>query len=266
MVATPSNVSVPFPSPSNQPNWLTVPNLNAPLMDPVSGTVGIPWYQFFNFLATRSAYVNILNGDTTALQSAVSILQTQVGELETAVTTLQNQVLTLQGQVATLQGQVTTLQAAVVVLQAQIVVANNNIANLLTKTNDSVFVFGSGQTVSTAPSMAGLAIAFTPTINARHTFNFDATVNMSAAGSASCAVRYGTGTPPAPGSALTGTAVSASTLITNITSVGLSLSGLITGIVPGTPYWLDLATSTLTGGNLVIGNPTALVNGLINPN
>lgn len=250
---------VPFPSPNNQPNWLTVPNLNAPLMDPISGTVGIPWYQFFNFLATRSSYVNVLSGDTTALQNAVSILQTQIGELETQVTTLENQVATLQGQVATLQAQVTLLQSQVATLQGQM-------THMLTKTNDSVFIFGTNQTVTSSPAMAGLSIVFTPTINVRHSFSLDLTVNMSAAGSALGAVRYGTGAPPAPGSGLTGTAVSASTTITNITAVGLSLSGLITGIVPGTPYWLDLAISTLTVGNLAITNPAALVNGLIDPN
>src|SRR5215469_3499994 len=144
MVATPSNIRVPFPSPSEQPNWLTVPNLNAPLMDPASGTVGIPWYQFFNFLATRSSYVNVLSGDTTALQSSVSTLQTQVGELET--------------QVGELQGQVTTLQSQVVVLQSQVAVLQGQMTHMLTKTNDSIFIFGTNQTVTSSATMAGLSL------------------------------------------------------------------------------------------------------------
>jgi len=259
MVATPSNISVPFPSASEQPNWLTVPNLNTPLMDPVSGTVGIPWYQFFNFLATRSSYVNLLSEDTTALQSSVSTLQTQVGELETQVGELETSVTSLQGQVATLQAQIAVLQSQVTTLQGQM-------THMLTKTNDSAFVFGTNQTVTSSPTMAGLNIVFTPTINARHYFNIDMTVDTTGGGDATGAIRYGTGTPPAPGSGLTGTAVSTSTTIANNTAVGLSLSGLITGIVPGTPYWLDLAVSTLTGGTLVINNAAALVNGLIDPN
>ena len=259
MVATPSNVRVPFPSPSEQPNWLTVPNLNAPLMDPASGTVGIPWYQFFNFLATRSSYVNVLSGDTTALQSSVSTLQTQVGELET-------QVGELQGQVMALQGQVTTLQSQVVVLQSQVAVLQGQMTHMLTKTNDSIFIFGTNQTVTSSATMAGLSLVFTPTINARHYFNVDMTVDTTGAGVATAAIRYGTGTPPAPGSGLTGTAVSSSTTIASNQAVGLSLSGLITGIVPGTAYWLDLAVSSLSGGSVVITNAAALVNGLIDPN
>jgi chaperonin cofactor prefoldin len=265
--------SVPFPSPSEQPNFLTVPNLSAPLINPESGTVGIPWYQFFNFLATRASYVTPLSQDSMQLQQSVSTLQGQVTTLQNEVTTLQGQVTTLQGQVATLQGQVATLQdqvatlqSQVATLQGQVVVLQGQVAHLLTKTNDAGSHSGTDQIVTTV-GMAGIAATFTPTINSRGLFLFGTNVQMSTGGgTATIAVRLGTGTPPVLGAALAGTVVSSNSIIAINEFSDITLSGLLSGLTLGTTYWLDIGVSAISGGNLSLNNNSVQVVGLIDPN
>jgi len=216
------------------------------------GTVGIPWYQFFNFLATRASFITPLNQDTIQLQQSVGTLQTQV-------TTLQNKVTTLQGQVATLQTQVAVLQSLVVTLQGQV-------THLLTKTNQAGTHLGTNQTV-TAVGMAGIGVTFTSTANTRGLFLFGTNVEMTTGGgTATIAVYMGTGTPPALGAPITGTQVSGISVIAINEFTDITLSDILTGLTLGTTYWLDIGVQAITGGSLVLNNNRAQVIGLIDPN
>jgi chaperonin cofactor prefoldin len=260
-------MSPPFPSPNlPSPNWNTVPFYNSTLADPASGNVGNPWNYYLLSVGARAAYVSSLNQSTLQLQNDVSTLQSQVVTIQEQITTLQGQVATLQSQVATLQGQVSTLQGQVTTLQGQVATLQGQVTHLLTKTNEAGSHNGTDKTV-TAVGMAGIAVTFTPTTDARGLFLFGTNVQMSTGGGTSTiAVRFGTGTPPILGDALTGTVVSSNSVIAINEFTAITLSGILTGLVPGTTYWLDVGVSAISGGNLALNNNTTQVIGLIDPN
>src|SRR5215467_3195173 len=254
----PSNV--PFPSPIAPPNWNTVPNYNAPVMDPVTGTTGIPWNNLLVFLSARASFIQQLNSDVIQLQQQVTTIQGQIA-------TLQSQVATLQSQVATLQAQIVTLQAQVATLQSQVATLETEVAHLLTKTNTAASVTGTDRTVTTAPAMMGAGVTFTPTVNIRVYIMFGSNVKMTTGGATSTInLRFGTGAPPSPGDPVTGTQVTASTIIDINEFTDITLFGLLGPLVLGTTYWLDIAVEVLSGGDLVMNNNALTVVGLIDPN
>jgi uncharacterized coiled-coil protein SlyX len=224
------------------------------------GTVGIPWYQFFNFLATRASFITPLNQDTVQLQQ-------DVGNLQQEVTTIQNEVAALQGQVAALQGQVATLQTQVATLQTQVATLQGQVTHLLTKTNDAGADTGTNQTISTSPVMAGIGFPFTPTTNHRYLFTLRTNTQMSTGGGvATIQIYFGSGSPPASGSPITGTPVTSISTIAINEFTDVSFTGLLTGITPGNPYWLDIAVQTISAGNIQLFNNQATIFGLIDPN
>lgn len=144
----------PFPSSSAPPNWYTLPNFNAPIMDPSTGTIGIPWNNFLTFTAARASTITGLTNDVTTLQHQVSTIQGQIATIQGQITSLQSQVndntaniATLQGQVSTLQGQVSTIQSQITALQATDTSLQNQI-NVI----DNIFAV---TTVASLPTPAG---------------------------------------------------------------------------------------------------------------
>ena len=72
-------------------------------------------------------------------------------------------------------------------------------------------------------------------------------------------IRFGTGTAPTNGTAVTGTGVgSNSFMVNNGNTANLSVSGTSTGIATGltigTTYWVDFAMEALTGGTATVNN------------
>lgn len=64
-------------------------------------------------------------------------------------------------------------------------------------------------------------------------------------------IRYGTGTAPANGDALTGTAVGSAQRMTEAAASALGalcVAAVITGLTLDTAYWLDLSLAAITGG------------------
>jgi len=115
--------------------------------------------------------------------------------------------------------------------------------------------------------MVGAAVAFTAAINTRVYIMFGSNVKMTTGGGTSTInLRFGTGTPPAPGAPITGTQVTASTNIDINEFTDITLFGLLSGLVLGTTYWLDIGVTALAGGNLVMNNNALTVVGLIDPN
>jgi len=115
-------------------------------------------------------------------------------------------------------------------------------------------------TSSTSGVMMGLAKAITPT----NTGNVMMILNGSGANNTindSCqvAVRYGTGTAPTNGAALTGTAPGLPILWTNISagfSYPWSAAIVATGLTIGTPYWVDASLTAVSGGTCSIASIT----------
>lgn len=77
--------------------------------------------------------------------------------------------------------------------------------------------------------------------------------NATTGGLVVLTLRYGTGAGPANGAAVTGTAVGNTQVLENGTAgglqVGFSRHAILTGLTPGTTYWLDLAVASGGAGN-----------------
>jgi hypothetical protein len=65
---------------------------------------------------------------------------------------------------------------------------------------------------------------------------------------------------------VTGTTVSATSTIAVNEFTDVTLTGLLTGIVPGNPYWLDIAVQTISAGSLTLQNNFGAIFGLIDAN
>lgn len=113
-----------------------------------------------------------------------------------------------------------------------------------------------GTTTSGTGVMMGLAGTLTPTRSGKIQIIISGTIDNSTLGfGAQTQIRYGTGTAPANGDALTGTAVGG--LVKNINpSLALlipgaspfSINAIVSGLTLGTAYWIDLSLARVTGG------------------
>lgn len=106
-------------------------------------------------------------------------------------------------------------------------------------------------TLSLTEVMGGYAIAFTPLTSGRCKLMATGAYNNNTANDgAQLNLRYGTGTAPTLGAAVTGTAVgtgAGQTFSSTGINVGWTCLGIVT-LVVGTTYWLDISMEAVTGG------------------
>ena len=103
-------------------------------------------------------------------------------------------------------------------------------------------------TTSTTPVMAGLALSYTPAVSGI------LRVHLVGGGKTAAAVagitiglRYGTGTAPANGDAVTGTGFGVQQYFgapSTAINGQFALNGVISGLTPGAPVWVDVAFDT----------------------
>lgn len=113
-------------------------------------------------------------------------------------------------------------------------------------------MMGFGATVTIAPTTSGIIRAWV-TGNAQ---------NGTVGDRCGMVIRFGTGSAPANGAALTGSTIGQGVVTTSTASgdsVGFSLVGRATGLTLGTTYWVDVALSSGGGGSASIANVSALV-------
>jgi hypothetical protein len=108
-------------------------------------------------------------------------------------------------------------------------------------------------TTSTTAVMAGAGLAFTPKKGSGIVKVTLAAVvsNATAGDGAKAQIAYGTGTAPSAGAAATGTAVGNASTFTSAAANAagtIPLTAVITGLTPGTTYWIDLQVAAVTGG------------------
>lgn len=115
-------------------------------------------------------------------------------------------------------------------------------------------------TVSTTGVMMGLAGAITPASSGRVCVTITGDVQNNTNGSgAKMGVQYGTGSAPANAAAITGTSVGGIPVFTTAAAnqrVPFCLTVIITGLVLGTAYWLDLMLGAVTSGTAAAKNLT----------
>lgn len=116
-------------------------------------------------------------------------------------------------------------------------------------------------TTSTTPVMMGLAKAITPNTSTRILVTISGQIaNNTAADGATYQIRFGTGTAPINGAALTGTQIGANPTETGAaiggTQTAFSITALATGLTLGTAIWIDLAIAAVTGGTASVNSLT----------
>lgn len=118
-------------------------------------------------------------------------------------------------------------------------------------------------TTDTTGKMMGLAGSITPTTTGRVVVAISGNLSNStgAAGNgAQARMRYGTGSAPANGAALTGTTFGSafeSMVLERATASDpypFCLVGLITGLTLNTAIWLDVQLAAISGGTATLGN------------
>ena len=116
-------------------------------------------------------------------------------------------------------------------------------------------------TTDTTGKMMGLAGTITPVSTGKILIVISGDIaNDTIADGAAVQIRYGTGTAPANADALTGTAVGGLVSSTNpdialaTLNVPFSLNAIVTGLTPGTAYWIDTGLKAITGGTATISN------------
>jgi hypothetical protein len=107
-------------------------------------------------------------------------------------------------------------------------------------------------TTNTSGVMMGMGstCTITPVYSTRIKISVTGQIASSSAGQfASASLRYGTGTAPANAAALAGTNVSnvAATSTGAGQALPFALNGIVTGLTPGTAYWIDLGVVSSVG-------------------
>ena len=111
--------------------------------------------------------------------------------------------------------------------------------------------------------MAGLAGSITPNLTGRIFLSISGT-SANNTGNDGCVVtpRYGTGTAPSNGNALTGTVAGNTGGLTASNGANdfsaWTAQGLVTGLMTGTAYWLDVGEAASTGGTCSLTNITII--------
>lgn len=111
-------------------------------------------------------------------------------------------------------------------------------------------------TTTTTGGMMGLAGSITPVRSGTILIIISGDIDNNTAGDgAQVQIRYGTGSAPANGNALTGTAVGGLIKVVNVNvsllTVGktpFSTNAIVTGLTPNTAYWIDAGVAAITGG------------------
>jgi len=110
-------------------------------------------------------------------------------------------------------------------------------------------------TTSTTGLMMGLAGAIIPAHSGNVLLIVSGTLTNGTTGDgASLQIRYGTGTAPTNGAALTGTAVGNNIADNNpvTNKIPFSVQAVVTGLTVGTAYWVDVGLTAITGGTASI--------------
>jgi len=115
-------------------------------------------------------------------------------------------------------------------------------------------------TASLTPVMMACGGAITPVLSTRIEVTISGQMGNTTLGDgATVQLRYGTGTAPVNGAAVTGTQAGISQTITSVTAGqggGFSITAIISGLTVGQVLWLDAALAAVTGGSASISGVT----------
>jgi len=146
------------------------------------------------------------------------------------------------------------------------VVSSTTVVDEASKARTTALNLAPAATTSISPTlvMAGLGVQITPVASGVLDVRICCIVRNNAVNNGVILrIRYGTGTPPTNGVALTGTASGTGLQSVNgaggTPTVPVTLLSTITGLTQGTTYWIDLAYAALTGGTVTLNTVDVLV-------
>jgi hypothetical protein len=116
-------------------------------------------------------------------------------------------------------------------------------------------------TISASTVMMGIGLTITPLSSRIFVLGYGVYRSSSTSATTRIDLRRGTGSAPTNGAAATGTTIGAplQTLLTGNTgrNIPFSIAGIVTGLTPGTTYWLDFGLQA-DGNNSVMGNASII--------
>ena len=114
-------------------------------------------------------------------------------------------------------------------------------------------MMGLGSTASYAPARSGVVVVIVQ----------GQMSNATGSDGAKVGLRYGTGTAPSNGAALTGTAKGQGSQVDSYPNAGCRfpffIYTVITGLTVGTTYWFDLGLGAITGGTANVKNAEIVI-------
>ncbi len=149
-----------------------------------------------------------------------------------------------------------TLTAGTLASASQVMANFNALNACINKSNMSLTpAAGPLTTVNGTETMIGLAATFTPVASGNIFIYIQAQCANTVTGDGvNQTLRFGTGTAPVFGAAITGTVVNTSSLTeANGNAVfSCNMAGIVTGLTIATPIWIDESWAALTGGTATI--------------
>jgi hypothetical protein len=119
-----------------------------------------------------------------------------------------------------------------------------------------------GTSSTSAAAMMGLAGSITPKLSGNVQITVTGTVfnsNATVGDGSNVQISYGTGSAPANAGVLQGTQIGSNVHFVSSTAAGkvpFCLMAYVTGLVPNTAYWIDLAVQAVTGGPATVQDIT----------
>ena len=107
----------------------------------------------------------------------------------------------------------------------------------------------------------GATCHLTPNYSSRVRVTVTGYLSGTVSSGAQAKLLFGTGTAPANGAAATGTQIGQSTSFTSLSgqTVPVTLTGIITGLTPGTAYWFDVALLQNASSTVTLNAPSVTI-------
>lgn len=248
------------------------PAYDAPVVHPRSGIATDTWQNFFTRLVEFVA--NLTLRGTRADQPAANtvypgtlyyvtdegVMEQSTGSAWVTYSTVFTSVVT--AALGALDGNGTSGDPLAVNVDGDTIVINvSNELTVVPKSSSSLLPANPTGTASLVGVMMGLAGIITPNVTGVVLLVLTGNLtnaSATAGDGARARLRHGTGTAPANGDALTGTADGAAVDAVLPTAAALpipfSLTARLTGLLVGTPYWLDISLAALVAGTAEASN------------
>lgn len=193
-----------------------------------------------------------LQAATLAMQQTLQIMLGQLGDGGNSAVTQSDLTSSLNGVVTSIEGETgeLTLNDSLTFFGKELGLSLANVSVQATPANPT----GTSNTTTGVMMGLGASCNITPAYGGRLRVEFVFTV-VGLGASPVFTLRWGTGTPPTNGAALSGTVLGSSRTITAVSGADVTgvLKGIVDGLTAGTNYWFDVAVKAQSGTQTITG-------------